>query len=144
MNIITGLFWLCYHSLSWATCSSLEKRHIKEYIIMIVIIVVKQYGGTLDERPPWWETSLLLKINFFLRLLCDWTLTKNHPRPPFLRPFPSCWTHDQKLLGSDPGRSSWRLFFTAQGQLSMLILTLVFVPPPCHTVVHKWLRSFCQ
>ena len=144
MNIITGLFWLCYHSLSWATCSSLEKRHIKEYIIMIVIIVVKQYGGTLDERPPWWETSILLKIKFFWDFYVIEPLPRTTQDHLFLRPFPSCWTHDQKLLGSDPGRSSWRMFFTAQSQLSMLILTLVFVPPPCHTVVHKWLRSFCQ
>ena len=95
--IITGLFWLCYHSLSWALCSSLEKQHIKEYIIMIVIIIVKQYGGTLDERPPWWETSLLLKIKKILRLSFYASMWLNPyqepPKTTFFKTFPikSSW-----------------------------------------------------
>ena len=80
VSIITGLFWLCFHLLSWAMCSSWEKQHIKEYIIIIVIIIVKQYGGTLDERPPWWETSLLLKIDFSETFLLCFHVIEPLPR----------------------------------------------------------------
>ena len=43
-----------------------------------------------------------------------------------------CQTCDQKVLGLSPGRSSGRIYFSSQGQLSVLTSILVSVPPLCY------------
>ena len=42
-----------------------------------------------------------------------------------------CRTRDRKVAGSDPCRSSGRIFFL-HGQLSVLTVISVSVPPPCY------------
>ena len=53
------------------------------------------------------------------------------------------WTHDQKVLGSSPSRSGWRIFFSRANFLCGLLLWYLF--HPCVTAVAcKRSRSFCQ
>ena len=54
------------------------------------------------------------------------------------------WTHDRKVVGSSPGRSGGRIFFSRVNFLCWLLFLYPF-PPPCVTAVaDKRSRSFCQ
>ena len=52
------------------------------------------------------------------------------------------WTHDGKVVSSNPGRRGRRMFFSSQ----LCVLTLIWCPfHPCvTTVAHKRPGSFCQ